>query len=105
MNRLTSPLLKTLLVTSLTVFGGLPAAMAASAATATAVKADPAKGGALYEAGDAARGLPSCLSCHGAAGNSTIAINPKLSGQFATYTHKQLVDFTTAHRQQPIMTT
>src|SRR5690606_30812462 len=68
MNRLTSPLLKTLLVTSLTVFGGLPAAMAASAATAPAVKADPAKGGALYDNGDPARGLPSCLSCHGAAG-------------------------------------
>jgi len=105
MNRLSSPLLKTLLLTALTVFGGLPAAMAASAATAPAVKADPAKGGVLYENGDPARGLPSCLSCHGAAGNSSIAINPKLSGQFATYTHKQLVDFTTVHRQQPIMTT
>lgn len=110
MNRLSSPLLTTLLVTSLTVFGGLPTAMAASAvataaAAAPAVKADPAKGGTLYENGDPARGLPSCLSCHGAAGNSSIAINPKLSGQFATYTHKQLVDFTTVHRQQPIMTT
>ena len=105
MNRSTSPLLKTLLITSLTVFGGLPAAMAASAATAPAVKADPARGGALYETGDAARGLPSCLSCHGAAGNSTIVANPKLSGQFASYTNKQLVYFTTAHRQQPIMTT
>jgi cytochrome c553 len=108
MNRLMSPVLKTLLLTSLTVFGGSPAAIAASAAASTAsaaVKVDPAKGGALYEAGDAARGLPSCLSCHGAAGNSTIAINPKLSGQFASYTHKQLVDFTTPGRQQPIMTT
>jgi cytochrome c553 len=103
MNRLSSPLLKTLLVTSLTVFGGLPAATAAPAAT-TAVKADPAKGGALYDAGDAARGLPACVTCHGAAGNSSIAVNPKLSGQFATYTHKQLVDFTTPGRQQPIMT-
>ena len=104
MNRLMSPWLKTLLVTSLTVFGGLPAAMAASAAPAQVVKADPARGGTLYEAGDAARGLPACLSCHGAAGNSTIAVNPKLSGQFSSYTHKQLVDFTTPHRQQPIMT-
>lgn len=105
MNRLTSPLARYVLVTTLTVCGGLPAAMAAGAATAAAPKADPARGGALYENGDPARGLPSCLSCHGAAGNSTIVANPKLSGQFATYTHKQLVDFTTVHRQQPIMTT
>lgn len=104
MNRLTSPLLKTLLVT-LTVFGGLPAATAAAPAAAPAAKADPARGGALYDAGDPARGLPSCASCHGAAGNSSIVANPKLSGQFASYTHKQLVDFTTPNRQQPIMTT
>jgi cytochrome c553 len=104
MNRLSSPLLKTLLVT-LTVFGGLPAASAATPAAAPAVKADPARGGALYDAGDPARGLPSCVSCHGAAGNSSIVANPKLSGQFASYTHKQLVDFTTPNRQQPIMTT
>ncbi|MEF9928406.1 MAG: c-type cytochrome [Massilia sp.] len=104
MNRLSSPLLKTLLVT-LTVFGGLPAATAAAPAAAPAVKADPARGGALYDAGDSARGLPACVSCHGAAGNSSIVANPKLSGQFASYTHKQLVDFTTPNRQQPIMTT
>ncbi len=104
MNRLSSPLLKTLLVT-LTVFGGLPAASAATPAAAPAAKADPARGGALYDAGDPARGLPSCVSCHGAAGNSSIVANPKLSGQFASYTHKQLVDFTTPNRQQPIMTT
>jgi len=104
MNRLSSPLLKTLLVT-LTVFGGLPAATAAAPAAAPAVKADPARGGALYDAGDPARGLPACVSCHGVAGNSSIVANPKLSGQFASYTHKQLVDFTTPNRQQPIMTT
>ncbi|MBD8629582.1 c-type cytochrome [Oxalobacteraceae sp. CFBP 8755] len=103
MNRLSSPLLKTLLVT-LTVFGGLPAATAAAPAAAPAVKADPARGGALYDAGDPARGLPACVSCHGAAGNSSIVANPKLSGQFASYTHKQLIDFTTPNRQQPIMT-
>ena len=104
MNRLSSSLLKTLLVT-LTVFGGLPAATAAAPAAAPAAKADPARGGVLYDAGDPARGLPSCVSCHGAAGNSSIVANPKLSGQFASYTHKQLVDFTTPNRQQPIMTT
>lgn len=103
MNRLTLPLLNTVLVSALTVLGGLSAASAAT--PAASIKVDPAKGAALYEAGDAARGLPSCLSCHGAAGNSTIVANPKLAGQFATYTHKQLKDFTLPGRQQPVMTT
>ncbi|SFD87333.1 c-type cytochrome [Massilia yuzhufengensis] len=101
MNRLTFPLLKSLLVASLAL-----CATAAGAATPAAVaKADPAKGGTLYDAGDAARGLPACVSCHGAAGNSSIVANPKLAGQFEAYTHKQLVDFTTPNRQQPVMST
>ncbi len=100
MNRLTFPLLKSLLVASLVLCGS------ASAAPQTAVaKADPAKGGTLYDAGDTARGLPACMSCHGAAGNSTIVANPKLAGQIDAYTHKQLVDFTTPNRQNPVMTT
>ncbi len=69
------------------------------------VKADPAKGAALYAEGDAARGLPACVSCHGAAGNSSIAANPKLAGQHEAYIHKQLINFTTAERNQPVMTT
>lgn len=99
MNRLTFPLLKSLLLASLVLCAS------ASAAPQTAVaKADPAKGGTLYDSGDAARGLPACMSCHGAAGNSTIVANPKLAGQVDAYTHKQLVDFTTPNRQNPIMT-
>lgn len=101
MNRLTFPLLKSLLLATLAVCGTASAAEAPRAA----VKADPAKGGTLYDSGDAARGLPACMSCHGAAGNSTIVANPKLAGQIEAYTHKQLVDFTTPNRQQPIMTT
>jgi len=114
MNRLAFTVVRPFVVKSLlvatVVFGsgltGAGAAMAASAVPATAVaKVDPARGGALYDNGDAARGLPSCLSCHGAAGNSSIVANPKLAGQFASYTHKQLIDFTTPNRQQPVMTT
>ena len=100
MNRLTFPLLKSLLVATLALSGSVSAA-----APAAVAKADPAKGGTLYDAGDAARGLPACMSCHGAAGNSTIVANPKLAGQIEAYTHKQLVDFTTPNRQQPVMTT
>lgn len=100
MNRLTFPLLKSLLVATLAV----SASVSAAEAPRVAAKADPAKGGTLYDSGDAARGLPACMSCHGAAGNSTIVANPKLAGQIDAYTHKQLVDFTTPNRQNPIMT-
>lgn len=95
-----------LLFATLTLVGAAGTAVAADAAhSATAPKADPAKGGSLYDTGDNARGIPACASCHGAAGNSTIVTNPKLAGQVDTYLHKQLVDFTTPARNQPIMTT
>jgi cytochrome c553 len=101
MNRAFSSLVKSLLVATLAVSGFASANDAAHAAAP--VKADPAKGATLYDSGDAARGLPACVSCHGAAGNSTIAANPKLAGQIGEYTHKQLVDFTTPNRVNPIM--
>jgi cytochrome c553 len=34
-----------------------------------------------------------CAACHGADGNSTIAVNPKLAGQDAAYLLKQLNDY------------
>jgi len=92
-------------------------ALLAVAATATASaddkkpaqpaapKIDAAKGAALFTDGDNARGLPACVSCHGAGGNSTISVNPKLAGQHEGYLYKQLVAFTTADRSQPVMTT
>ena len=100
MNRAFSSLVKSLLVASLAVSAFASAAAPTAAAPA---KADPAKGATLYDSGDAARGLPACVSCHGANGNSTIAVNPKLSAQIAAYTYKQLVDFTTPNRANPIM--
>ncbi|MEO7496982.1 MAG: c-type cytochrome [Massilia sp.] len=80
------------------------AAAPAHGAAPAPVKADAAKGGTLYDAGDAARGVPACASCHGAAGNSTIATNPKLAAQIEGYVYKQLVDFTTPNRVNPVMT-
>ncbi len=53
---------------------------------------DAARGGTLYEQGDAARGIISCASCHGAAGDSNLEANPKLAGQHAGYLHAQLID-------------
>ena len=102
MNRAFSPFVKSLFVTLLAVSA---AASASEAAHGAAAKADPAKGSALYADGDAARGLPACVSCHGAAGNSTITVNPKLAGQHESYIYKQLVNFTTPERNQPVMTT
>lgn len=107
MNRVFSPaagaaIVKSLLLATLMVAGS---ASAADAAHGSAPKLDPAKGGSLYDSGDNARGLPACASCHGAGGNSTIVANPKLAAQPQAYIHKQLVDFTTPNRQQPVMTT
>jgi len=107
MNRVFFPaagaaIVKSLLLATLAVAGSVSAA---EAVHGSAPKADPAKGGSLYDTGDNARGLPACASCHGAGGNSTIVVNPKLAGQMGPYIHKQLVDFTTPNRQQPVMTT
>jgi cytochrome c553 len=101
MNRVLIPFVKSLLVASMALAGATMAAEAQHAAP----KADAAKGGTLFESGDQARGLPACVSCHGAGGNSTMAVNPKLAAQFEPYVYKQLVDFTTANRNQPVMTT
>ncbi|WP_209723592.1 cytochrome c [Duganella sp. 1411] len=102
MNRVFSPFVKSLLIALLAVSAS---ASAEEKKTAAAPKIDAAKGGALYTDGDNARGLPACVSCHGANGNSTIAVNPKLSAQHQSYIYKQLVNFTTAERNQPVMTT
>jgi len=52
-----------------------------------------------FAEGDAAAGQAKsavCAACHGADGNSTIAANPKLSGQDAAYLLKQLNDYARA---------
>jgi cytochrome c553 len=107
MNRAFSPFVKSLFVTLLAVSATVSAAeeKKPAHAEAAAVKIDPAKGGSLFADGDNARGLPACVSCHGAAGNSTITVNPKLAAQHEGYIYKQLVNFTTADRNQPVMTT
>ena len=45
----------------------------------------------LYQAGDASRNIPSCMSCHGPGGRGNrLAAFPALGGQFAAYSAKQL---------------
>jgi cytochrome c553 len=106
MNRVFFPAARAACLTSLlTLFAGGALAADAVHAPASVPKVDPARGGSLYDTGDNARGLPACATCHGAGGNSSIVANPKLSGQSDSYIHKQLVDFTTPNRVQPVMTT
>jgi len=55
----------------------------------------------LLAQGDAAAGQAKsalCGSCHGADGNSLLAMNPKLAGQSARYMVKQLQDFKSGAR-------
>lgn len=69
-----------------------------------AVVADTAKGSTLYTNGDPSRGILACVACHGAAGNSTISLNPKLAGQHEAYLKKQLYDFQGPNRNNAVMT-
>ncbi|HVP07965.1 MAG TPA: c-type cytochrome [Burkholderiales bacterium] len=55
------------------------------AAAQGAAKPDAAKGQSVAS--------QTCAACHAADGNSQIAANPKLAGQFYEYLHKQLANF------------
>lgn len=44
-----------------------------------------------------------CAACHGADGNSAVAMYPKLAGQHAGYTATQLADFKSGNRKSPVM--
>ena len=107
MNHAFSTFVKSLFVASLAVSAVTAVAQekVAAPAKAAAILADAGKGATLYAEGDATRGVPACVSCHGAAGNSTIATNPKLAGQHEKYIYKQLMNFMSPERNNPIMTT
>lgn len=60
-----------------------------------AVKGDAAKGATI------ATGV--CAACHGADGNSAIPANPSLAGQHPEYIAKQLRNFKSGERKNPIM--
>jgi len=79
--------------------GAEPAAGAAShaapAAQPQAAKPDPNQGAAKFGT--------VCAACHGADGNSTVATNPKLAQQHPEYLIKQLQDFKSGKRTNPIM--
>jgi len=98
MNRVCLPIIKSVCISLLVI-----ASIAHASEDKKVVKADAAKGEALYNTGDAARNVTACIACHGAAGNSSIAENPKLSGQHGAYIQKQLMDFKSGERKNAIM--
>ena len=62
--------------------------------------------GSAFGQGDAAAGQAKsalCATCHGADGNSAIAMNPKLAGQNASYLVKQLNDYKSGARVNATM--
>ncbi len=81
--------LAALLIASLVCAG----AFAADAPAAP--KVDLAKGAQSYAA--------VCVACHAADGNSTVPLQASLAQQHPEYTHKQLMEFKSGVRQDPIM--
>jgi cytochrome c553 len=78
-------------------------ATAAIAGDVSIVTSTPAK--SIY-AGDVKSGQEKsvmCTSCHGADGNSLVPMYPKLAGQSASYLTKQLADFKSGERKDPVM--
>ncbi|WP_137896809.1 c-type cytochrome [Ramlibacter sp. 2FC] len=70
-------------------------AFAASDAAPKAAKPDLAKGEASFTA--------VCAACHGADGNSGTPVNPKLAQQHPEYLVKQLQEFKSGKRANPVM--
>ena len=83
---------------------GAPAAPAApTAIVAKPSKGDATAGEALYNSGDASRGVVACITCHGPKGMSAVATWPKLAAQHGTYLTKQLKSYKDGSRANPIM--
>ncbi|CAM5254273.1 c-type cytochrome [Rhodanobacter lindaniclasticus] len=83
-----------------------PAATASAATPATATPASASVAEAAIKPGDAAAGQAKaavCGACHGMDGNSADAQYPKLAGQSEQYIVRQLTDFKSGQRQNPIM--
>ena len=70
------------------------------AISATVMMASPVFAGDVA-AGKAKSGV--CAACHGAAGISAVPMYPNLAGQKEAYTAKQLKDFKSGARKDPVM--
>jgi cytochrome c553 len=76
-----------------------------SAQTPTGLEADPssvAVAEKLYRGGDAKRGIPACLACHGPNGvGNGPAKWPQIRSQHAVYAYNQLKNYATQQRYVP----
>ncbi len=87
-------LLASLLMAITVAATAIPSFAAGDTAAAKAPKPDLAKGEASYAI---------CVACHAADGNSAIAINPVLAQQHPEYLVKQLQEFKSGKRNDPVM--
>ncbi|MBI3054379.1 MAG: cytochrome c4 [Betaproteobacteria bacterium] len=71
------------------------AAIAPLAVAQPAAKADPAQAQPIV--------IKVCAACHASDGNSASPANPVLAGQHADYTAKQLANYKSGERKNPVM--
>ncbi|GKS75450.1 cytochrome c4 [Acidovorax sp. SUPP950] len=94
MKKLLAPMLMAA-VLAVAAFPAFSQGAAPAAAAQKPAKPDLAKGEATFTA--------VCVACHAADGNSAIAINPKLAQQHPEYLVKQLQEFKSGKRNNPVM--
>lgn len=84
-------------ISKIVMAGGLALSMASGAALAQTavgpVKPDFERGQQLYMNGDPARGIATCIACHGADGMSMVSLYPHIAGQSYEYILNQLKNF------------
>ncbi len=61
------------------------------------------KGEAIYRGGIKEFSVSACMACHGPAGKGVLPNYPQLAGQSVTYIEKQLRDFKSGVRSDPMM--
>jgi cytochrome c553 len=83
------------LVVSLVAALAATSAFANEPAAAPASKGDPKAAEAIVN--------KVCVACHTATGNSTTPANPKIAGLNAEYINKQLTNFKSGERKNPVM--
>lgn len=75
-------------------FAGQKTGPGTAVASADAVKL----GERLYRGGNAKSGVSACMSCHGPSGHGIPPRFPRVSGQHAAYTEKQMLAFKSSQR-------
>ncbi len=77
-----------------TYFAGQKTVSGTALASADTVK----QGERLYRGGNAKSGVSACMSCHGPSGHGIPPRFPRVSGQHAAYTEKQMLAFKSSQR-------